>query len=57
MVWGGEAWLPHEARTIKGNAPLIRSNILSLYGSTDVSQASQAKPSKATNGSLALRIV
>lgn len=35
--WGGEAWLPHESRTIKGNAPLIRSNILSLYGSNDVS--------------------
>lgn len=59
MGWGGASWLlPHKASTIKGNAPLIRTNILSSCGSIDVSWPSTKQPSKQlTNGNLALRIV
>lgn len=48
MVGAVEAWLPHESRTIKENAPLIRSNILSLYGSIDVSWPAKQGSQQAT---------
>jgi len=41
-------WMPHAGRTIKGNAPLIRTNILSSCGSVDVSLANKRKPRLAT---------